>query len=82
MAPAAVGAVPGVTTAGAGYAPPAPRAAAAATVARRPGGPQQPRRSFSQSIADYTYVGGDLRRIGLLAGSLVVLLVALSFFIR
>jgi hypothetical protein len=41
-----------------------------------------PRRSFSQSIADYSYVAGDLRRIGVLAGSLVGLLVALSFFVR
>jgi len=49
---------------------------------RRPGAPGQPRRSFSQSIADYSYVAGDLRRIGLLAGGLVVLLVALSFFVR
>jgi hypothetical protein len=34
------------------------------------------------SIADYAYVAGDLRRIGIVAGGLVVLLVALSFVIR
>jgi hypothetical protein len=41
-----------------------------------------PRRRFSDSIADYAYVAGDLRRIGMFAGGLVVLLVALSFIIR
>jgi hypothetical protein len=41
-----------------------------------------PARTFSQSIASYSYVVSDLRRIGVLAGSLVVLLVALSFVVR
>jgi hypothetical protein len=41
-----------------------------------------PRRRFAESISDYSYVAGDLRRIGLFAGSLVVLLVVLSFVIR
>jgi len=40
------------------------------------------RRRFSESVTDYAYVAGDLRRIGILAGSLVVLLAALSFVIR
>ena len=31
---------------------------------------------------DYSHVKRDLRRIGVLAGSFVVLLVALSFFLR
>ena len=31
---------------------------------------------------DYTHVRRDLRRIGLLAGSFVLILVALSFFLR
>jgi hypothetical protein len=31
---------------------------------------------------DYSYVAKDLRRIGMLAGSFIVLLVALSFFLR
>jgi uncharacterized membrane protein len=31
---------------------------------------------------DYTYVKRDLRRIGVLAGSFVVILVALSFFLK
>jgi hypothetical protein len=41
-----------------------------------------PRRRFVDSIGDYAYVGGDLRNIGLYAGVLVVVLVALSFVIR
>jgi len=82
FAPAAVGAVPGVTsgTAPAAAAPVRP-AAASAYAPRRPG-LQLTRRTFSQAIADYSYVAGDLRRIGLLAGSLVALLVVLSFVIR
>jgi len=40
------------------------------------------RRRFAESATDYAYVAGDLRRIGILAGSLVVLLAALSFIIR
>lgn len=82
MAPAAVGADPDATAAAPAYTPAAPRPAAPAYAPRRPAGQQQPRRSFSQSIADYSYVAGDLQRIGLLAGGLVVLLVALSFFVR
>lgn len=31
---------------------------------------------------DYTYVVDDLKRIGILAGSLVTLLIILSFFLR
>jgi hypothetical protein len=31
---------------------------------------------------DYTYVVRDLRRIGLLAGSLIIVLVVLSFFLK
>jgi len=79
MAPATAGVAP--VAASPGYAPAAPRPMAPTTTARRPGSPGQ-RRSFSQSIADYSYVAGDLRRIALLAGILVVLLVALSFFVR
>ena len=57
-------------------------AAAAAPWTRRSIGAGAARRRFSDSIADYWYVASDLRRIGLLAGSLVVLLVGLSFVIR
>jgi hypothetical protein len=32
--------------------------------------------------ADYTYVVADLKRIGLLAGLLITVLIVLSFFIR
>jgi len=45
-------------------------------------GPTAARRRFADSVGDYWYVGGDLRRIGLMAGGLVGLLVALSFVIR
>jgi hypothetical protein len=41
----------------------------------------QVRHGFADSIADYRYVAGDLRRIGILAGSLVVLLIVLSFVV-
>jgi len=34
-----------------------------------------------QFSADYTYVKQDLRRIGILAGSFIAILVILSFFI-
>jgi len=34
------------------------------------------------SVADYAYVPKDLRRIGVLAGTLVVLLVMLSVVVR
>lgn len=42
-----------------------------------------PRAVRTETIeADYTHVVSDLKRIGLLAGSLVAILVALSFFIK
>ena len=82
MAPAAVGAVPAVTSAATGYSPAVSRPATPATAVRRPAGAPHARRSFSQAIADYSYVPGDLRRIAILAGGLVVLLAGLSFFLR
>jgi hypothetical protein len=39
--------------------------------------PRAPRVQF-----DYTHVRQDLRRIGILAGTILVVMVALSFFIR
>ncbi|HRF48909.1 MAG TPA: hypothetical protein PLC98_14865 [Anaerolineales bacterium] len=33
-------------------------------------------------LFDYTHVVGDLRRIGLLAGTFIVILIALTFVIR
>jgi hypothetical protein len=44
-------------------------------------------RSHGRAVAsefnpDYTYVKQDLKRIGILAGSFFVILVALSFFLR
>jgi hypothetical protein len=41
-----------------------------------------PRRRYAESISDYSYVAGDLKRIGLFAGSLVLLLVVLYFIVR
>jgi hypothetical protein len=38
--------------------------------------------STTEFNPDYTYVKRDLRRIGVLAGSFVVILVALSFFLK
>lgn len=40
------------------------------------------RRPFSEYAAEYAYVLTDLRRIGLVAGSLFLGLIVLSFFIR
>ncbi len=43
----------------------------------------RPASSRAEAInADYTHVVSDLKRIGLLAGSLIAVLVALSFFIK
>lgn len=44
-----------------------------------------PKAAFSRASEfnpDYTYVKKDLKRIGILAGSFFVVLVALSFFLR
>ena len=38
--------------------------------------------SKSTFSPDYSYVSKDLRRIGLLAGSFITILVVLSFFLR
>ena len=43
--------------------------------------PQQ-QRTPTEFNPDYTYIRRDLRRIGLLAGSFFVILVALSFFLH
>ncbi len=40
------------------------------------------RRPYSEYGAEYAYVWTDLRRIGVIAGSLLVLLVLLTFVIR
>lgn len=55
--------------------------AAAGFAARRAGAQVVGRRRFSDSIADYAYVPAELRRVGICAAGLVVLLVFLSFFI-
>jgi hypothetical protein len=86
IAPAAAAAAVGATAAATAaaspdYAPsPAPRAAAPVAPPRRPG-TVQPRRA-QQTVTDYSYVKGDLQRIAILAGGLIVLLVGLSFFLR
>ena len=50
------------------------------SVTRR-GVPAIQRKRFADSIADYGYVPQDLRRIGIYAGGLVVLLVGLSILL-
>ena len=49
------------------------------TTTRRTSAPTQAVEEFNP---DYTDVKSDLKRIGILAGSFIVLLVALSFFLR
>ncbi len=53
------------------------KAAAGATAV-----PARAARQAEVKVEDYRYVRADLRRIGLLAGSITVVLVALSFFIH
>ena len=49
----------------------------------RGGGHESPLRvEAGRGAFDYTHVRQDLRRIGILAGGIVTLLVVLSFFIR
>jgi hypothetical protein len=54
------------------------RAAPAAAAAR----PAPTRRAYAEYGVEYRYVWQDLRRIALIAGSLLLLLIVLSFFIR
>jgi hypothetical protein len=62
-----------------------PSAAAAANpavtsaVRKEPAGPATTGREFSP---DYTFIVKDLRRIGVLAGSFIVVLIVLSFFLH
>ena len=42
----------------------------------------RPAASRETIVADYTHVISDLKRIGLLGGSLFVVLIVLSFFIK
>jgi hypothetical protein len=67
-------------------------AAATATAPARSGGQELasparqgravPAATVSQANFDYTYVKKDLSRIAVLAGSFIVILVVLSFFIK
>ena len=65
-------------------------AAATPTAANKAAGPMvankttnAPRASFTQEFnPDYSIVVNDLKRIGIMAGSFLVILVALSFFLR
>lgn len=41
-----------------------------------------PAGSSSEFNPDYSYVKSDLRRIGILAGSFITVLIVLSFFLR
>lgn len=40
-----------------------------------------PRRTFASYAEEYRYVGRDLRRVALVAGGLLLVLIVLSFFI-
>ena len=69
--------------------PPAPMSRGTLVVGpRRPaaGAPQKtpaaPRRRYAEYADEYRYVWADLRRIAVVAGGLLVLLIVLSFFIR
>jgi hypothetical protein len=44
--------------------------------------PAVPRRRYAEYAAEYQYVWADLRRIVLVAGLLIALLIAASFFIQ
>ena len=46
-----------------------------------PDAPSRPASVLEQFHADYTHVKRDLRRIGLLAGSIIAILVVLSFIL-
>ncbi len=46
------------------------------------GAVSSPRRATTEFDPDYTHVKNDLKRIGVLAGSFFVILVALSFFLK
>jgi hypothetical protein len=50
------------------------------TVSRRPTPGSAP--TAAEFNPDYTYIKSDLKRIGVLAGSFIVILIALSFFLR
>ncbi|MEP7357152.1 MAG: hypothetical protein ABI847_07920 [Anaerolineales bacterium] len=79
---------PNVPKAGVRLAPPSVTAAPAAPANPRarvaPGLALRSARPSAAAPAefDYTYIKHDLRRIAILAGSFIVILVGLSFFIR
>jgi hypothetical protein len=50
--------------------------------ASAPSKPVSSRRPYSEYGAEYAYVLADLRRIAVIGGSLLLLLVILSFFIQ
>lgn len=61
--------------------PPAPRQTAVATpqASSSRGGTKTAARPFSAYKEEYAYVGRDLRRVGLVIGSLLIVLIALYF---
>ena len=71
-------------TSAAPAAPTAPTAPVTTTVSNRPVFTGAARRSsYSQEFnPDYSQVIQDLKRIGIMAGSFVAILVVLSFFLR
>jgi len=54
---------------------------AAAPVVARPAARSQSVSRLGQNPEDYTYIRADLQRIGILAGSILAVLVALRVFI-
>lgn len=62
--------------------PPTTRRSAATTAGRAGTRPAPVRRRYAEYAAEYAYVWTDLRRILLVAGSLIALLVVLWFFIQ
>ena len=59
-----------------------PAAARRAGAGRTAVKPVAPRRRYSEYAAEYQYVWADLRRIVVVAGFLIALLIAASFFIQ
>lgn len=61
---------------------PSPSRRAGAAAGRTSGKPAIVRRRYAEYAAEYQYVWSDLRRILLVSGVLVVLLIVASFFIQ
>lgn len=60
----------------------APAAVETSVAVEKPAASSAARRSIVEFNPDYTYVVKDLKRIGVLAGSFFVILIALSFILN